>query len=250
MISLEAPPAKSGKHPSSCMDSGSTSPDPAAPTVQPVDPLSSDAEMIPSASSEDGAGAAYLRHLKGPEHSVLPEPSARSSSTPSGSTSSGIPERRRSIRYKCQGSAEFRHEGSDVRIWGTLMDISQHGCYVELMATSAVGSIVNLVLALNEIRAQVKGEVRVSYPCLGMGIAFTEISPEEQVHLREQLRSLSEPPPVPAVPPLPVAAAASHPEVPMAVIGDPTAALNAIVRFFQSNALLTRRDFQELVRKS
>jgi hypothetical protein len=71
-------------------------------------------------------------------------------------------------------------EGSDVHTWGTVTDISQNGCYVELMATFPVGAIVDLQLELNEIRAHVKGEVRVSYPCLGMGIAFREISDENR----------------------------------------------------------------------
>jgi hypothetical protein len=65
---------------------------------------------------------------------------------------------------------------------------------VELMATFPVGAIVDLQLELNGIGAHVKGEVRVSYPCLGMGIAFQEISDENRVRLLEMLRSVSPPP--------------------------------------------------------
>ena len=62
------------------------------------------------------------------------------------------------------------------RSWGTLTDLSISGCYIELKATFPVGAILDLDLELNGVRAQVKGEVRVSYPFLGMGVAFREMT--------------------------------------------------------------------------
>src|SRR6266702_642714 len=83
--------------------------------------------------------------------------------------------------------------GSDVRIWGTLSDISQDGCYIEMTATFPVATIANLVLEANGIRLRVKGRVQVSYPFLGMGMRFSEVSEEQRAPLQELLDSLSKP---------------------------------------------------------
>ena len=95
-----------------------------------------------------------------------------------------------SPRYKCQGSAEFRVDGSDLRTWGTFTDLSMHGCYIEMTATYPVGSVVNLGLALNGLHLDVKGEVRVSYPFLRIGVAFRDVSDQSVARLREMVRSL------------------------------------------------------------
>ena len=56
-----------------------------------------------------------------------------------------------------------------MRTWGTFTDLSIRGCYIEMTATFPVGARVDLSLELNGIRAETQGEVRVSYPFLGMG---------------------------------------------------------------------------------
>ncbi len=182
-------------------------------------------------------------------------PDAASTSTPGLAPAEAKPaaarvERRRGIRYRCEGSADFRAEGSDVRIWGSLSDISQDGCYIEMTATFPVATIANLVLEANGIRLRLKGRVQVNYPFLGMGMRFSEVSEEQRAPLQELLDSLSKP-------------AAPHPEgspdsegtpaakpptgTSMPVIVDPSAALNAIVRFFQTEQSLTREEFLDLI---
>jgi hypothetical protein len=49
---------------------------------------------------------------------------------------------------------------------------------------------VDLSLELNGLRAETQGEVRVSYPFLGMGIAFRETTEENQARLQAMVRSL------------------------------------------------------------
>jgi len=51
-------------------------------------------------------------------------------------------EKRRSHRYKCEGKAELREEGRDVRTWATFRDVSLHGCYIEVQATYPVGTTI------------------------------------------------------------------------------------------------------------
>lgn len=144
-------------------------------------------EPLPGRSTgqeAEEAGASYLRSLK---QTNAPKPAdADESSAPTAAT-----ERRRSVRYRCDGSAEFRTAGSDVRTWGTLSDVSMHGCYVEMTATAPVGTVMELMLDAAGLRVRATGEVKVSYPFLGMGIAL-RVTGEEQERLREMVRRLSE----------------------------------------------------------
>jgi len=116
------------------------------------------------------------------------------------------------------------------------------------VATFPVGANVDLDLELNGIRADVKGEVRVSYPCLGIGIAFREISDENRVRLLEMLRSLSpvDHPGTPAVSEAPsLSTSASLP-----IIVNAGAALQALADFFETRAQLTKEEFVRILRKS
>ena len=157
-------------------------------------------------------------------------------------------ERRRDVRYKCEGTAEFHTEGIDVRTSAVVSDISRSGCYVELQATSPVNTSVDMLITVNGAGVRVKGVVRTSYPLLGMGIGFTDISKEAQVQLEELILSCAgeaSPPesgtnaaqPVPAAPDL-------------LMIMDAGAALNALAKFFQNSQTLTREEFSFLVSKS
>jgi hypothetical protein len=178
---------------------------------------------------------------------LLRSPRKKWDGTPHAWSACGGQERRRSIRYKCHGSAEFRFPDTGVRTWGSLTDVSLHGCYVEMMQTSPSGTLVDLVLEANGIRIEVKGEVRVNYPFLGMGIVFTEIAPEQQIQLQRLLQSFSEDAHTPA-PGQEEPDAGSAQALP--VIVDAAAALNSIAKFFQTRSVLTRHDFRELLRKS
>jgi PilZ domain len=159
--------------------------------------------------------------------------------TPSGA------ERRQSPRYKCEGSAEFRQEGSDVRTWGTFTDISLNGCYVEMTATFPVGTLVDLGLEIKGVRAQVKGEVRVVYPFLGMGIAFREVSEENRARLKEMVAWLAVESASPGAGSTELAQ-----EGLTTAASNPAATLQAVLRFFETHASISRQEFHELVRQS
>lgn len=155
-------------------------------------------------------------------------------------------ERRRDVRYKCNGNAEFHTEGIDVRTRAAVSDISRSGCYVELQATSQINAAVDMLITVNRIGVRVKGVVRTSYPLLGMGISFTEISKEAQVQLEELILSCSG-----GTSPLSTNAAEPVAAVPdLLMIMDAGAALNALARFFQNNQTLTRSEFSLLVSMS
>ena len=157
-------------------------------------------------------------------------------------------EKRRSIRYRCEGGAELREDGRDVRTWASFNDVSLHGCYVEAQATYPVGTILDMKLEANGIRVESKGKVRVTYPYLGMGIAFMEMSEENVGRLRELLSKISRP----AIIMGPGIASSLPSTGPLDVplIANPTAALEALTEFFENRQMLMRDDFLRILRKS
>jgi len=197
--------------------------------------------------SEDGVN--YLRRLKGGLTKPAPAASdAKSSGTaPAATAGPGWNERRQSPRYRCSGSAEFRVIGSDVRMWGTVTDISLHGCYVEMDNTLPVNTKISLVLNSCGIRIRVAGTIRTSYPALGMGISFAEFEAVELANLKRLLASLVGHFIVPTV----VAAPENALEGAMDVIAtaDPTAFIEEITTIFQKKTTLSREDFCHIAKR-
>jgi hypothetical protein len=209
-------------------------------------------------ADEMNEGTAYLRALKqatgapsgaaaAPAHEP-DRPIDNLSTAQSGDSFQGA-EKRRSPRYKCEGSAQLREEGCDVRTWSTFTDVSLNGCYVEAQATYPAGTLLHMKLEANGIRVETKGKVRISYPYLGMGIAFEEVSEEDAAHLKQLLTSLSRPrvimgpgvtSPHPSTGPIESMPAITHPE----------AALRALIEFFEIHQILMRDDFVRLLKKS
>jgi hypothetical protein len=157
-------------------------------------------------------------------------------------------EKRRSLRYKCEGGAELREDGREIRTWASFSDVSLHGCYVEAQATYPVGTILHMKLEANGVRVEGKGRVRVNYPYLGMGIAFMEMSEENVVRLRELLSKISRPTVImgPGV----ASSLPSTGPLDVPLISNPTAALVALTEFFENRQMLMREDFLRILRKS
>jgi hypothetical protein len=214
-------------------------------------------------AQETNEGAAYLRALKqsgsmptgaaaaSARETVSAEPS-NASATPAASTGSeafASKEKRRTPRYKLEGSAELREEGRDLRTWATFSDISLHGCYVEATATADVGTILEIKLEANGFRIETRGRVRVDYPSLGMGIAFTEMSEGNRTRLRELLATISRPSVIVA-PSLASSLPISGSLKALPLISDPGAAVRALVEYFENRQMLTQEEFLRVLRKS
>lgn len=159
-------------------------------------------------------------------------------------------EKRRSPRYKCAGSAEIREDGRDVRTWASFTDISLHGCYLEAQATYPSGTILHLKLEANGIVVETKGNVRVTYPYLGMGIAFESMSDENQARLRRLLATVSRPCVIMGPGIASSIPSISTPLETVPAITNPLAAIQSLVEFFESRQMLMREDFLRLLRKS
>jgi hypothetical protein len=208
-------------------------------------------------ADENDAGAAYLAALK---QSASPQAAGaaparapevpRSAGTPKGGLNPpGSADKRRSPRYRCQGSAHIREIETGVSIWTTFTDISLHGCYVETTTTYRVGGMLGLKLEANGFRVEATGEVRVAYPNLGIGISFTKVSEEDRERLRELVRSISRPSVI-----LAARVAQRAPSAPptdaLPRVANPGAALQAMLDFFEDRQMMGREEFLRILRQA
>jgi hypothetical protein len=203
-------------------------------------------------ADEEDAGAAYLAALKqsSPPRAAAAVPVVAQSPQARivGVKPTRTPEKRRSPRYRCQGSAHINEIGKAVAIWTTFADISLHGCYVEATTAYRVGVKLGLKLEANGFRVEAIGEVRVSYPHLGMGISFSQMSDEDRERLRELVRSISRPSVILGARVAAPAPSTLQPEGSQQ-IANPSAALQAMVTFFEDRHMMGREEFLRILRK-
>lgn len=211
-------------------------------------------------AEETNESVAYLRALKRSDASVAGSAAAPAPGRETGMEAADLndrraelgqpfqgAEKRRSVRYKCEGSAELRSDNCDVRTWASFQDVSLHGCYVEAQATYPVGTLLCMKLEANGARVEAKGEVRVSYPYLGMGIAFREMSEENRAQLKKLLGAISHPTVVMG---RRIASSLAARDEAEALIANPAAALRALTQFFENRPMLMREDFLKMLRDS
>ena len=200
---------------------------------------------LPPESTGGAEGVNYLRRLK--EVVAQGAPPSALALDDATALPDGFPpianERRQSVRIRCSGSVEFRAEGRPDRLWGTLTDISLHGCYVEMHTTFPVGTKVSLILKSFGVQVQAPGVVRVSYPFMGMGIGFAEIEAGQQAQLKQLLDSLSGRVAVPATIPAP-----ENVTKDMLASVDPRSVLNGVWDYFDKHQWLSREDFLQLAK--
>jgi PilZ domain len=205
-------------------------------------------------TQDNDEGISYLLALKGtaseapaPAREATPETAARS--VFSAQSSFEGTEKRRTPRYKCEGSAEICEIGCDVHTWASFTDVSLHGCYVEAQATYPVGTTLALKLQTNDRKFEVTGLVRVNYPYLGMGIAFMEMTDGDRSVLKDLLASMSRPMTIMG-PGIASSLPASGTLESVPLISDPKVALQALLDFFEDRQMLMREDFLRILRQS
>jgi hypothetical protein len=205
---------------------------------------------------EINEGIAYLRALKQSAGQTNGTATPAHESLASGQGARVQPDdqfkgadKRRSLRYKCEGSAEVCVEGVDVRTWVSFTDVSMHGCYVEAQATYPAETVLHMKLEANGIRVETTGKVVVNYPYLGMGISFEDMSEENKAHLKRLLGTLAHRCVIMG-PGIASSLPADGPMAEVPLISDPGAAIQALVEFFDSRQVLMREDFLRILKKS
>jgi hypothetical protein len=87
------------------------------------------------------------------------------------STSMPFADTRRFVRLKCNGGAKLIIGGNNHH-WGTVIDISGGGCYVECPTTYPVGQLLYVKLGIEDFKFESDAVIRVSHPGMGMGLEF------------------------------------------------------------------------------
>ena len=152
-------------------------------------------------------------------------------------------EKRRYPRFKCEGSLELKTDGASLHTWATFTDISVAGCYVEIMTTFPVGTMMDLRLGMHGFLVNTRAVVRATYPFLGMGIEFIESSPSDQEQIELMMVSLA-------------GVAAKKLQVPeikglkLPPVTEPGAVIDAVVNFFKEKTSLSADEFVRLVQDS
>jgi CheY-like chemotaxis protein len=80
--------------------------------------------------------------------------------------------RRGRVRYTCHLGAEVYQQGSSVRNYCHLSDLSPGGCYLEMPLAFPAGTPVEIVVRTEGIKLRLSGSVKASHPGYGMGISF------------------------------------------------------------------------------
>jgi len=102
----------------------------------------------------------------------------------------GMTERRTQPRYRCQNSIEIHIQGG-ASFWGTVADLSLGGCYVEMAIPLEVGTKPRVALWFGQSKDWAEAEVAHRTPGFGVGIRFTQTSPQDLDTIRQYLNTLA-----------------------------------------------------------
>lgn len=100
-------------------------------------------------------------------------------------------ESRGAARYPVSADAVVIDARSQTRLRGRAADISLTGCYLDAISLFAMGASVGLRLTTEAHTFECEARVTYSLPGMGMGLAFTKISPDQATELRHWIAELS-----------------------------------------------------------
>lgn len=98
-------------------------------------------------------------------------------------------ERRRSPRYVFFASAQLSEENSDVRVVSRVSELSQNGCYLDMMNPFPTGTMVRLKIEMESAVFEARAKIVYSQPNVGAGVAFVEVDPKHAQVLRGWLEA-------------------------------------------------------------
>ena len=94
---------------------------------------------------------------------------------------------RRSPRVPFIAAAEITELESDTRLPARTGDLSQHGCYLDMVNPLPTGTAVRVQIVHGQRTFQAKAGVVYSQTPLGMGLAFSEVDPNQFTTLQNWL---------------------------------------------------------------
>jgi hypothetical protein len=101
-------------------------------------------------------------------------------------------ENRWHTRYECIGSASVKQQGVPYPVHAEVKDISRGGVYLEMSTPLVVGTQITVTVSVLGISFEAPGTVRTSYPLVGMGIAFNNLSAQNQEKIALMIAKIQE----------------------------------------------------------
>jgi CheY-like chemotaxis protein len=94
--------------------------------------------------------------------------------------------RREQTRYACRLGAEVYQQGSSVRNYCHLSDLSPGGCYLEMPLAFPAGTPIEITVRTHDMKLRLSGQVKASHPGYGMGVSF-KLNTKDERHGVQQL---------------------------------------------------------------
>ncbi len=89
------------------------------------------------------------------------------------------PERRSQPRKALRTGAKVKNDGKRIFSWGTCLDLSPGGCFIQTWNPPPVGTHLDITLKAGDSELELLGVVRNVKPEKGMGIEFIELFDED-----------------------------------------------------------------------
>lgn len=88
-------------------------------------------------------------------------------------------EHREVPRFTLIASIEVREPRSDTRISGRISEISRKGCYIDVLVTLPVGTLLDVRISRDQGVFESQGKIAYVQEGMGMGVAFADPAPEQ-----------------------------------------------------------------------
>ena len=100
-------------------------------------------------------------------------------------------ERRAESRYRFDAGVRVSDQRSAIPNWCNIADISQGGCFIEMVVPFPKGTILNLEVRTGTMRLRTRGKVQSSLAGKGMGVQFNIDSAEQKEQLTQIVEFLA-----------------------------------------------------------
>lgn len=100
--------------------------------------------------------------------------------------------RRSCARYRCTAAVEIFHDNCRWG-WGSVNEISQGGCYIEIVQLLPVDAMARLRLTMDELTLEAPARVATNDFATGMGMQFLPMADEQERILHAMLRKVGAP---------------------------------------------------------
>ena len=101
-----------------------------------------------------------------------------------------IPERRRSPRVPLIAHADVTDVSSDTKLSARVSELSLYGCYFDMINPFPFDTAVRVEILHGGKTFKSAGKVIYTQPNMGMGVAFSDVSAENQAILESWVQAL------------------------------------------------------------